>query len=143
MFHLPRKVLLLVSTRDVLNRIFIRLAATSPGLAHDDKEKFTNAKPYSQVPGPKGLPIIGTLWTLLKDNGYYQKRPHLLHAEYREKYGPIFKDKIVNFEMLFISTPEDAATLFSAEGKYPSRGPILPLVIYREQRKKPRGVFIG
>ncbi|EDV24787.1 uncharacterized protein TRIADDRAFT_56952 [Trichoplax adhaerens] len=121
------------------------MQSTPPTAAQklDDEEKIANAKPYTQVPGPKGYPIIGTLWTLLKNNGFYQKRPHLLFAEYKKTYGPIFKDKIGNMELVFISTPEDVATMFSAEGKYPSKGPVNPWVIYREQRKKPKGVLIG
>ncbi|EDV24789.1 uncharacterized protein TRIADDRAFT_25487 [Trichoplax adhaerens] len=110
---------------------------------HDDKEKIANAKPYSQVPGPKGYPIIGTLLTFLKNNGYYRKRPHLLFHEYKKKYGPIYKDKFANQELIFISTPADVAAVFKAEGKYPDRGPNMPWITYREQRKKSKGVLIG
>ncbi|EDV24792.1 uncharacterized protein TRIADDRAFT_56957 [Trichoplax adhaerens] len=53
------------------------------------------------------------------------------------------RDKIVNVDMIFVSTPEDFATVFKAEGKYPDRGPIWPWVVYREQRKKSKGVLIG
>ena len=143
MLRLPPKIPSLYSTRSFLRKICKRLMATSPDSVQDNKEQVIDAKPYSQVPGPKGLPIIGTLWTLLKNGGYYQRKTHLLHTEYREKYGPIFKDKIVNMEMLFISTPEDSAALFKAEGKYPSRGPLTPWIVYREQRKKSKGLLVG
>jgi len=27
-------------------------------------------KPFSEVPGPRGLPLIGTLWDFVKPNGF-------------------------------------------------------------------------
>ncbi|EDV24791.1 uncharacterized protein TRIADDRAFT_25545 [Trichoplax adhaerens] len=109
----------------------------------EEEEKIADAKPFSEIPGPKLYPIIGNLLTLIKNNGYHQKRPHLLYSSYRQKYGPIFRDKIVNMKLLFVTTPEDFATVFKAEGKYPDRGPTMPWIVYREQRKKAKGVLIG
>lgn len=45
-------------------------ATTCPHLIGDhqeenivnDSDKFLNAKPYSEVPGPKPLPILGNTW---------------------------------------------------------------------------------
>lgn len=141
--RLPRKVVYPFANNGIINRMAMRSATAATAEIDDSKERIASAKPFSEVPGPKGLPIIGTLLTLLKNNGYYQKRPHLLFSMYKEKYGPIFKDKIVNNNMLIISKPEDVAAVFKAEGKYPSRGPAKPWVTYREQRKKSKGVLIG
>jgi len=29
----------------------------------------TNLKSFSEIPGPKGLPVIGTLWDFIKKDG--------------------------------------------------------------------------
>ena len=35
------------------------------------EEEFSNAKPYSEVPGPKPIPILGNTWRLLPVIGEY------------------------------------------------------------------------
>ena len=141
--HLPRKVVYPIAINTVARRVALRSTATVAAEIDDEKVSLANAKPFSEIPGPKGLPIIGTLWTLLKNNGYYQTRLHQLYAGYSEEYGPIFKDKIANMQLVFVTKPEDAVAIFKAEGKYPSRGPIMPWVVHREQRKKSKGVLLG
>lgn len=141
--HLPKKIVYPNAVNSIARRIALRSTATITAEIDNDKEKIANAKPFSEIPGPKGLPIIGTLWTLLKDNGYYQTRTHELFAKYSEEYGPIFKNKIANMELVIVTKPEDAAAIFKAEGKFPSRGPIMPWVVHREVRKKSKGVLLG
>ena len=141
--HSSRKVVYPIIRSTITRRVALRSTATEAAGIDDQKEKTANAKPFEEIPGPKGLPIIGTLWTLLKNNGYYLTRLHQLYAEYTQQYGPIFKDKIANIQLVFVTKPEDATAIFKAEGKYPSRGPITPWVIYREQRKKSKGVLLG
>ncbi|EDV24803.1 uncharacterized protein TRIADDRAFT_25150 [Trichoplax adhaerens] len=60
-----------------------------------------------------------------------------------QKYGPVYRDKIGNLSYVFVYKPEDVAKVFQAEGKYPARGPALPWKIYREQRKKAKGLLLG
>ena len=39
-------------------------ASACPHLVEEtaDADRFLNAKPYSQVPGPKPIPILGNTW---------------------------------------------------------------------------------
>ncbi|EDV24804.1 uncharacterized protein TRIADDRAFT_56983 [Trichoplax adhaerens] len=55
-------------------------------------------KPFSEIPGPKGLPLIGSLLTVLKNDGYYIKKTHLYMIMNAKKYGRIHKDKMGNFD---------------------------------------------
>ncbi|RDD43577.1 Epithelial cell-transforming sequence 2 oncogene-like [Trichoplax sp. H2] len=64
-------------------------------------------KPFSEIPGPKGLPLIGSLLTVLKNDGYYIKKTHLYMIMNAKKYGRIHKDKMGNFEYVLVYKPED------------------------------------
>jgi hypothetical protein len=63
------------TTRQILVREVNKLALTKrlnssstasvcPHLVEEtaDDDRFLNAKPYSQVPGPKPIPILGNTW---------------------------------------------------------------------------------
>lgn len=54
-----------------------------------EPDKFANAKPYSQVPGPKPLPILGNTWRVFPIIGQYSIREvakisFLLHQHFGE-----------------------------------------------------------
>ena len=38
-------------------------------LAADAQQDFSKLKPFRDMPGPKGLPLVGTLWQYLKKDG--------------------------------------------------------------------------
>ena len=103
------------------------------------------AKPFNEIPGPKGLPIIGTLLVYVRDQGEGirgYKRMHVMQQQRIQQFGSIYREKILNFETVAISNPDDVQFLFRNEGKYPTREPIFPLWMkYKEERKQAHGVF--
>lgn len=123
-----------------------KIALQSTEAALSEKEKYQqkellDAKPFHEIPGPKGLPLIGSVIDLLKNNRYYQKKLHSYFQMNAKKYGPIFKIKLVNNYLVFIYKPEDLAVVLQAEGKYPSRGSTIPWIEYRKQRMKKNGLL--
>jgi len=41
-------------------------------------------KPFSEIPGPKGLPVIGTLWDFLKTDGFKFNKMFEVRMEHRK-----------------------------------------------------------
>ena len=102
-------------------------------------------KPFKEVPGPKGLPFIGTLFDYVRDQGQGVRgytRMHVMQQHRIQQYGPIYREKIMNYETVTISNPDDVQFLFRNEGKYPTREPLFPLWMkYKEERQQAHGVF--
>ena len=55
--------------------------------------------------------------------------------DYHDKFGPIYREKLGQMDMVHIFDPSDLATMFRLEGKYPSRGHISQLETTYLQRK--------
>ena len=98
--------------------------------AHTQIVQEIPAKSFDEMPGPKGLPLIGTLLDYSKDLGGgmrgYQ-RMHEMQQQRAQQYGPIFREKIFNRQTVTISNPNDVEYLFRNEGKWPRRDPPFPL----------------
>lgn len=120
----------------------MRTSTTTANLAENHAE-IANAKPMSEMPGPKGLPFIGTLLEYARNDGWGFKNMFTLIHNRQQKYGPIFKEKIGNFSFVIVSTAEDAEKVLRAEGKYPARNPIAPMAEYRKKRDLPMGVLLS
>ena len=97
-------------------------------------------RPFNEIPGPKGLPFVGTLFDYVRDKGH--TRIHQIQQERAEQYGEIYREKILDFDTVTISNPDDIQYLFRNEGKNPQREPPFPLWMkYKEDRKQAHGVF--
>lgn len=95
-------------------------------------------KKFEEIPGPKSLPLVGTLYQYLPVFGRY-KFDRLSHnglAKFR-RYGPIVREEIVpGVNVLWIFKPEDIEILYRNEGKYPERRSHLALQKYRLSKPK-------
>lgn len=97
-------------------------------------------RPYNEIPGPKGLPFVGTLFDYVRDKGH--TKIHQIQKDRAEQYGEIYREKILDYDTVTISNPDDIQYLFRNEGKYPQREPLFPLWMkYKEDRKQAHGVF--
>ena len=100
-------------------------------------ENSENIKDFSELPGPKGLPIFGTTLTTLK-----AVSSHQLHKYFQsrfQKFGPIFHEKLGGNSMVFIHDPDDVAGLFRNEGKYPVRTQFKAWKVQRQVSGQPLG----
>ncbi|XP_078598368.1 putative cytochrome P450 49a1 [Branchiostoma floridae x Branchiostoma japonicum] len=101
----------------------------------------TAARPFEEIPGPKGLPFIGTGWDYSPFGRFPIKTN--FRDSFRERtrtYGSIYREKIGPLDLVVISDPKEIGKVFRNEGKYPGRPPLGSVKIYREVRKLPTGV---
>ncbi|XP_076255105.1 cytochrome P450 family protein sad [Rhynchophorus ferrugineus] len=99
----------------------------------------TVTKTIDDVPGPKGLPLIGTTLSLLMA-GSTPKLHHYIDKRHKE-YGSIFKESIGPVPCIFISDAKTIRDVFAHEGKYPIH--VLPeaWTTYNTLHNVSRGIF--
>lgn len=93
----------------------------------------------SEIPQPRGLPLIGTTLALIYEGSgpklheYIDKRHKQLGAVFRDKIGPI--------SAVFVADPEEMRSVFAQEGKYPAH--VLPeaWIVYNREYGCSRGLF--
>ncbi|KAK7056563.1 hypothetical protein SK128_013799 [Halocaridina rubra] len=92
--------------------------------------------PYSAIPGPKPLPVVGNMLLFTPLGSYPFASFWQSCWKLYEKYGPVVKaSKIApKLDIVFVFRPEDTKTLFQNEGPLPSRPPIDMLEYYRKSR---------
>nr|UUB32674.1 cytochrome P450 CYP302A1 [Dendroctonus valens] len=93
-------------------------------------------KSFSSIPGPKTLPVIGTLYQYLPIVGDY-KFTELHHNGLKkyQKYGPVVKEEIVpGVTILWLFDPQDIDMMYLCEGKCPQRRSHLALEKIRLDR---------
>lgn len=90
-------------------------------------------KKFEDIPGPRSLPWIGTLYQYLPIIGRYKfdRLPLCGMAKFRQ-YGPIVRENLApGVNILWLFRPEDIETLYRNEGKCPQRRSHLALKKYR------------
>ncbi|XP_058801359.1 cytochrome P450 302a1, mitochondrial [Phymastichus coffea] len=97
----------------------------------------SGVKSFDEIPGPKGLPLVGTLYQYLPFIGEYDfKKLHKNGMSKYEKYGPLVREDIVQGQStVWVFRPEDIAEVFKADvGRYPERRSHRALHKYRADR---------
>lgn len=101
------------------------------------KINHSQPKAFYDIPGPKSLPIIGTLYKYLPFIGEYSFTNLYESGKKKLKcFGPLVREEIIpNVNVIWIYRPEDIAEIFKAEsGLHPERRSHLALLKYRKDR---------
>lgn len=103
-----------------------------------DAEVTKNVKSFEEIPGPKGLPFLGSFFKYLPIIGDYDvKRLHIIGKKKFMAYGPLVREKVLGQTIVWVFRPEDIAEIFKSEyGKIPARRSHLALYKYRTDRKE-------
>lgn len=117
-----------------LGAVALRRAATSASSKSD-----SHLRPYQEIPGPRGLPLIGTM---LDHRDPF--RMHKVVARRVREYGMLYKEKMGPGapEIVFACNPDDVETVFRASGKYPRRISFDAARYSRERLDKPFSLSI-
>lgn len=125
-------------TSKIRNRSTIS-AAEDLACPKDDVQSKEHVKPYSEVPGPKPLPILGNTGRLLPLIGRYDvsdvaKLSSLLY----EQYGTIVKlsGLIGRPDLLFVYDCDEIEKVIRQEGPTPFRPSMPCLVKYKSEVRR-------
>ncbi|XP_046449111.1 cytochrome P450 315a1, mitochondrial-like [Daphnia pulex] len=97
------------------------------------------SQPFDSIPAPKGLPLIGTLWDVIRAGGVSQIHRYI--DDRHRQLGPIFREKLGHVEAVWLADPALYQQVFQKEGTCPR--PMLPepwLILNKKHAYK-RGLF--
>ncbi|XP_046574216.1 1,25-dihydroxyvitamin D(3) 24-hydroxylase, mitochondrial-like [Haliotis rubra] len=97
------------------------------------------AKPMSQIPGPKGLSMISSTFQSATNAAASHKWIQGRH----EEFGPIFRERMGVMDLVFISDADAVEQLLRQDGKYPERLQIHHWLDYRKRHEIPTGLFMS
>ncbi|ELU08568.1 hypothetical protein CAPTEDRAFT_134490, partial [Capitella teleta] len=96
-------------------------------------------KPFKDTPGPKGLPVIGTLLEFTKKDGLKFNKMFEVMTSRSKEFGSVYKERIGFLESVIVSDPDEYTKVIKVDGKYPHRIEMLPMVHYRQKKKMALG----
>lgn len=111
----------------------LRIAFSSSCLKQYSTSNATGLLPYSSIPGPRSLPLIGNLWRYAPLIGDYKLDTLFENAQFNQKhYGSIVREDLMpNHSILHLFDPKDVETFVRQDGKYPFRRSHRALLKYR------------
>ena len=104
---------------------FLRFTSSTPhpqsSAGENGSSTSGTARPFRDIPSPRGLPFIGTALEYAKSSNKY--RMTQVMEQRVAKYGTIYREKMIPImpEQVVISNPQDVETVFRADGPWPNR----------------------
>ena len=114
----------------------------TPDEASDTLTDFATAKPFSAIPSPKRIPLIGMSRDFMK----FSPAETVRNVHQRvEELGKIYREKVIPGlpEFVFVLDPEDVAKVFRADGRHPRRFPISEWTTVKKELNIPIGLFLS
>ncbi|XP_041347656.1 probable cytochrome P450 CYP44 [Gigantopelta aegis] len=124
-----------------LTKKYNRTLCTIAGATDSETTDYSVAKPFSEIPGPKGLPYFGTLFQYRL--GRYRNIDRLQDAlmEQHRTYGKIMKETLLGETSIHLFDPDYIKLVYQNEGKNPYLKPLLETAqIYRKMRHMSPGL---
>ncbi|KAF4531646.1 hypothetical protein B566_EDAN006577 [Ephemera danica] len=122
--HATSRTLLRYGPRGKIQNLYIPIQATASTVVAALQQESPSPKPYSEVPGPKPLPIIGNTWRFLPVIGTFKVDNYMQWASgLRDTYGEVTKITDIHGrrDIVFLFSPQDIEHVFRNEGQWPLR----------------------
>ncbi|KAJ9592494.1 hypothetical protein L9F63_015910 [Diploptera punctata] len=126
-----------MAVRAVL-RVFARRQSTAATILPEQLE-WRDARPYSEVPGPKPLPVVGNTWRFLPYIGNFRiEEVDRVSRELYHKYGPVVKlaGLLGRPDMVFLYDADEIERVFRNEELMPHRPSMPSLNYYKHVLRK-------
>ncbi len=81
-------------------------------------------KPFEAIPGPRGLPFLGT-YMQYRFGPFSPSTYHHALLQNHQRYGDIFKETICGHTVVHLFDPEFVKAVYGADGKMPHIAPLL------------------
>ena len=95
-------------------------------------------RPFEEIPGPKELPVVGSLVKFLQTKEGYHEFFHNMHQE----HGDVVKFSIMGAQAVSVCRPEHIKEVYTTNQSSPLREALEPWVIYRKERNLPLGATL-
>lgn len=131
MFSRLRKLRTSLMSKKLCSCLFVKYCTDVPVIDRTVPHNFQD------IPGPRSLPIIGTLYKYMPLIGEYSFTTLYENGVKKlEQYGPLVREEIIpGVQIVLVFRPEDIAEVYKAEsGLYPERRSHLALLKYRKDR---------
>ncbi|EEB19767.1 cytochrome P450, putative [Pediculus humanus corporis] len=128
-----------VSKIEKLKSLTKRNIIKSRDLSEINNSSWKQAKPYSEIPGPKPLPFVGNTWRFIPFIGDYKIRSiDQLTLKLYKKYGPIVKIEglLGRPDMVFLYDADEIEKVFRNEELMPYRPSMPSLNYYKHVLRK-------
>ncbi|XP_069111936.1 cytochrome P450 27C1-like [Argopecten irradians] len=116
------------------------LAAVPTQFVGADCEKST-VKTLQDLPGPKGLPVLGTAYEYFRKGNRGQM--HKVQTNFHQKYGKFFKEQLGPVTNVSVADPRLVEEISRKETKLPLRPPYESWVLYKKMRGQNAGIMSG
>lgn len=96
-------------------------------------------KPYSSIPAPRGLPLVGTALDVALAGG--APKIHEYCDRRHRELGPIYKETLGAVEAVFVADSALIQKVYASEGKFPMHMVPEAWIIYNQVKGIQRGLF--
>lgn len=97
------------------------------------------AQPFSALPRPKGLPVLGTALDVLRAGG--ATKIHEYCDRRHRELGPIYRETLGSVDAVFVADSALIQKVYTNEGKFPMHMVPEAWLIYNEVKGIQRGLF--